>query len=224
MSAIASSRRDRRRRGNTVVTVLAGLLIVAAALGFAPVQSNEAPPAALGGYELHFTNGFGETVHATGDDARFRVETPDASERAALIPLGDVDDDCSVDPCFDGLLCNALKRCQLPPKEGEECVFGDCAPGLRCSSGSNTCVVLPEEGEACLENRCASGARCESSPEDPEGTCVGLTANDEMCMGHSECASGYCPNGFCWPVPGLGDDCQGAGYCAPASRPSRYAR
>jgi hypothetical protein len=123
---------------------------------------------------------------------------------------------CDQRECADELWCIDGLRCVAAPEEGEPCLFGSvCADGIVCQLESGLCVAPPEEGQPCVENTCASGSWCDTAM-DPTGVgiCAPRLANDEMCSGHRQCQSGYCPNGFCWPVPLEGEGCEGAGLCA----------
>jgi len=124
---------------------------------------------------------------------------------------------CFERSCDERLTC-INETCRGPAEEGEICFAGRvCAEDYRCDPTLDVCVpldALPDEGEVCASGQCIEGTQCLSTADDPEGTCIALYANDEMCSGHSQCASDYCPNGFCWTVPGLDDDCGSDGRCA----------
>jgi hypothetical protein len=120
---------------------------------------------------------------------------------------------CWGTPCEAELLCNEGNVCQSPPGEGQPCLFGFvCTEGLVCAPLEGLCMPPPAEGQPCPAGECADGAWCDTST-DPDGICTARRANDEPCTGHRQCQSGYCPNGFCWPLPLEGDGCQGAGIC-----------
>lgn len=99
-------------------------------------------------------------------------------------------------------------------QEGERCDSSGCEPGLACGFafdlGFPVCARLPGLGQPCDEGDCSVGARCDDDTE----TCVSLTADGEPCMGHRECASVYCPAGFCEPRPIAGSACGLDGVCA----------
>jgi hypothetical protein len=125
-------------------------------------------------------------------------------------------EDCSQRPCEELLWCNDASRCVPAPEEGQPCLFDSiCAEGSVCDSGSLVCVAPPPEGQPCASGTCAEGSWCDVAM-DPMGVgiCAPLRANDEMCSGHRQCQSNYCPNGFCWALPLEGDGCEGAGVCA----------
>ncbi|MEM7153991.1 MAG: hypothetical protein AAF799_14165 [Myxococcota bacterium] len=125
-------------------------------------------------------------------------------------------EDCSQARCAGDLYCNDFNFCQDAPGLDELCLFGNiCAFGLACDVPINRCVALPEADQPCLDNRCAAGSWCLSSADDPDGTCIAPALNGEMCSGHSQCESGYCPNGFCWPRSGAGESCAEGELCAP---------
>lgn len=127
------------------------------------------------------------------------------------------------EPCLGGNFCGEdlqcdfdANRCVELPLAGEPCLNGSrCADGLRCDFDSSRCVELPLAGEPCLQGECATEAWCQTTMEDPDGTCVPPVAVGEMCSGHRQCESGFCPNGFCWALPLEGEDCEGAEVCAP---------
>ncbi|MCA9653280.1 MAG: hypothetical protein KC501_25420 [Myxococcales bacterium] len=123
---------------------------------------------------------------------------------------------CANDRCEDELFCNESSRCQAPPGEGEPCLLGSiCEQGLQCDFEADRCAEPPPIGAACVQGECALGAWCETSAEDPVGTCVAPVPLGEMCSGHRQCSSGFCPNGFCWARPGLDESCAEAQVCAP---------
>lgn len=125
--------------------------------------------------------------------------------------------------CADDERCDdASATCVALPGLGESCEDdGQCAPGLGCryEEGevfSATCIALPREGESCSQlGLCADDLRCDFDPLSTESTCVGPTPQGGACSGHLECASGYCPAGFCSALPGEGDSCAGTFACAP---------
>lgn len=125
-------------------------------------------------------------------------------------------EDCSQRPCGDRLYCDDADRCVAAPGEGRPCLFGVlCADGVVCEPQTTRCVAPPEEGRACIQGECAPGTFCDVAM-DPTGVgiCTARRANDEPCSGHRQCQSGYCPNGYCWPIPLEGDDCRGTDACA----------
>jgi hypothetical protein len=100
------------------------------------------------------------------------------------------------------------------PGEDQPCLYGyACAEGLVCDV-EVLCVVPPAEGQPCASGECVTGSWCDISM-DPNGVgiCAARKPNDDMCSGHRQCQSGYCPNGFCWPLPLEGDACDGSGVC-----------
>jgi hypothetical protein len=96
----------------------------------------------------------------------------------------------------------------------------ECAQGLVCfnSECRDPCTVQTVgEGESCETAVCAPGLECFSDDEVPP-TCLpdgggGGLGVGEPCMGHSECASGSCPAGFCAELPGAGEPCTEDGGC-----------
>lgn len=125
-------------------------------------------------------------------------------------------EDCREVPCEEPLVCDEANVCAPAPEAGEPCAFGFlCATGLVCDLEDTSCALPPEEGEPCPEGTCAGRAWCDTSDPLGVGVCTARRALDEPCAGHRQCESNYCPNGFCWPAPLEGDDCQGTGACAP---------
>lgn len=120
---------------------------------------------------------------------------------------------CTERRCSEELICNQASTCQVRPSAGSPCVYGECALGATCDFETDLCRELPLEGEPCLFNDCDFGLWCQSTSDDPEGTCRAPIATGEMCSGHSQCASGFCPNGFCWPRALEGDDCSDGTTC-----------
>lgn len=119
---------------------------------------------------------------------------------------------CSERPCESHLWCSDLNVCVTAPEAGEPCLYGSiCAAGLVCDP-EGLCAPPPEEGQPCPAGVCAFGSWCDTATA-PTGICAPRRANDEQCSGHRQCLSSYCPNGFCWPLPLEGDDCQGTDLC-----------
>ncbi len=124
---------------------------------------------------------------------------------------------CQGRPCDDELWCGDGDRCIAAPGEGQPCLFSSiCEEGLVCTDfDAGTCVAPPEAGAPCVQNECATGSWCETTPDDPVGVCAVAQPTGEMCSGHRQCQSNYCPNGFCWEAPLAGESCAGANVCAP---------
>lgn len=100
------------------------------------------------------------------------------------------------------------------PGLGDPCTRDDCSEELYCHPTMRVCTERPEIGEACL-GTCAEGATCrEDPPGSSEAVCVEATENGLACMGHFECASQYCPAGFCDDLPEVGESCRGTSLCA----------
>jgi hypothetical protein len=76
----------------------------------------------------------------------------------------------------------------------------DCLPGLKCHYCTRVCYPRGEVGEACVEpDGCRSGLTC-------AGVCVEPSGLGEPCR--AVCADGnVCENGFCVPLPTLGEMC-----------------
>ncbi|MEM7158526.1 MAG: hypothetical protein AAF799_37145 [Myxococcota bacterium] len=113
--------------------------------------------------------------------------------------------------CAPGLYCRAgictdVALIDTPPVQaalGEPCPDRWCEGGSYCNANS-ICQRLPTVGEPCWSRECYN-ARCESVED--EWVCVPRIAEGEQCRGHSQCATGYCPAGFCLPRPKLGEEC-----------------
>lgn len=120
---------------------------------------------------------------------------------------------CSNAPCADGLWCNGNDNvCHAPGGEGDTCDVG-CREGLVCNYDADLCEAPPSVGAPCPWGECATGAWCDFAAT-PEGVCRAGAALAEPCMGHRECASGYCPAGFCDRLPALGESCRETFACA----------
>lgn len=129
-----------------------------------------------------------------------------------------------ISDCSPGLRC--FGTCEDPCGDGngsgaglgQPCTERGCDAGLLCDFGATeTCLARPGVGERCVQNQCEQGAFCDTvDPLDPmsESRCFGPRAIGESCRGHAQCASEYCPAGFCAEPPDLGEPCAGAGVCA----------
>lgn len=124
--------------------------------------------------------------------------------------------------CDQGLVCaydeNELEYhtiCIDPcaPSQRPNCNTVRCDDGLFCDWENSRCVVPPGDGESCFQGNCAEGTFCRFDPVAQDNLCVAPGAYNDPCMGHSECASGYCPAGFCKSPPQRGEICE-AGACA----------
>ncbi len=131
------------------------------------------------------------------------------------VPFVSEGQSCDNAQCGEGLRCNEQRVCTLPPGPGQLCLWGsECNEDAVCNFDTGLCLALPEAGASCINNSCADGTWCQTTPEDPDGTCSLPVASGEMCSGHSQCDSRYCPNGFCQDRPGDGEDCMLVGICA----------
>jgi hypothetical protein len=93
--------------------------------------------------------------------------------------------------------------------EGLACVAGRCEP----SHVAETSSGLPGPGEPCTENaECDETAWCESGPD--EALCRALAEVGDLCMGHPECQTRYCPAGKCDELPTEGELCGANTLCA----------
>jgi len=120
---------------------------------------------------------------------------------------------CNSVSCGEDLYCDELAVCRGPAALGESCRYVPCVTELVCDFQlGDTCREPPGVGQLCISGECADEAACDFT--DGVGTCVAAAPDGEACMGHLECASEYCPRGFCEPRPGLGDDCSELFVCA----------
>jgi hypothetical protein len=159
------------------------------------------------------------------------VDPPRTCERTCYMYTGDADlnEPCeysysgSVSPCATGLECNGAS-CQDPCEDweathfaaaGDSCLERSCDEELFCNE-NQVCQALPVAGEPCFNGACASNATCDQSDPDPMlWTCTDLVVLGDPCSGHGQCDSGYCPAGFCAPLPGRGESCEGTSVCGP---------
>lgn len=128
-----------------------------------------------------------------------------------------------VNDCAQGLSCSG--SCVNPcggddpgvyAGEGESCQSRPCGAGLQCNFQSDRCERIPAVGELCPLGQCEGEAFCEVvDPVDPlsERQCFAPAPLGEMCRGHDQCESGYCPNGFCSLRPGEGESCASTQVC-----------
>lgn len=126
--------------------------------------------------------------------------------------------------CDGGLRCRdgiCVERCPAALGLDAPCRDGVCDEGLFCYESDEglepQCQTKSAEGGSCVGGRvCAEGLRCfVPDPADPTvATCELLGEANAPCMGHRECATGYCPAGFCADLPSEGDDCRGTDVCA----------
>jgi len=172
-------------------------------------------------YPLHGDVPAGETCEQSSDysncaqglECRFDDCDQDGNcvGRCADPCLGACATDCGDDArCIDG-------NCEPLPGIGQDCSEYGCASGLVCffDEGGARCGRAPELGDDCTEvGECAEDLRCDRDPMTGEGTCVGPTALGSPCTGHTQCASGFCPAGFCDELPGEGDSCEGTFACS----------
>lgn len=193
-----------------------------------------------GGYE---GDSYDETLPASLDEDCIRRITQRIQAADCSLQFSALGSDCSdfcfpiVGPRFAGEECNSQEDCgrnllchrgeckdpclAKDPAEGDPCDGGnDCGAGLYCSNEDGgdlgVCLGYPVAGQTCYFGDCAAGLRCDQNGGD-EGTCVALTPADNPCMGHRECASGYCPGGYCAELPGAGQPCGADGACAPGA-------
>jgi hypothetical protein len=96
---------------------------------------------------------------------------------------------CGVTSCPDGEGVGCNGICVDPCENPNPSPCGACDAQSVCDEGSGTCVPLPE-----------------------------LAPLDEPCSGHTDCASGFCPAGFCATLPVEGESCASGGMCVVGSR------
>jgi hypothetical protein len=194
-----------------------------------------------GGYEGGYEGGYDEPLPISLDedcvrklarridevDCSLQFTETDCSEFCSPVvgPRQEGEPCARQDECGRGLVCHR-DECRDPclvrdPVEGDPCDGGnDCGPVLFCANedgdSSGVCVAYPVAGQACYFGDCAPGLRCEQDGT-VNGTCVALTPLGDACMGHLECASRYCPAGFCRDLPPPGSPCGAGGACAPGS-------
>lgn len=125
---------------------------------------------------------------------------------------GQLGDPCSDTGCDTGLSCGFDGRCRTLGDIGSSCDEVGCREGLLCDygDGNGTCAAPPPAGEPCLSGECARGAFCD--PTDFT-LCIAAQPLATPCTGHRQCASGYCPAGFCDERPQVGDPCAGSLVC-----------
>ncbi len=122
--------------------------------------------------------------------------------------VGDLCDDV---PCADGYRC--FDEICLPLGDvGEDCSVQPCRSELRCQplSGALRCVVVRPVGETCSPDptqRCVTGAACVA------GRCVDSAPTGTACWDSAQCAAtDWCDpsRGICAPRSGEGEPCRGA--------------
>lgn len=123
--------------------------------------------------------------------------------------------------CGRGLRCHrgvCTDPCAVqPPAEGDPCesFSSQCGDDLVCASDESEwgiCAALPGVGAPCIDGRCVAGASC-----GDDGVCFEPAADGEPCSGHRQCASRYCPAGFCASAPAPNQPCGANDACAPGS-------
>lgn len=146
---------------------------------------------------------------AEGLDCAYEYE----SDTATCVEPAALGESCQAVRCSDGLYCDETSSCRGPAELGESCNWVPCITALVCDyEFGTTCRERPAAGQACISGECEDGAVCDFASGAP--SCVAAAVNGEACMGHVECASEYCPRGFCEARPGLGDDCSDLFVCA----------
>lgn len=173
-----------------------------------------------------------------------RCQSPDVS--LADVDVDDATDpgDCRVDPCADGLICNAVtgvcENCALDEQCEEFAVChatervctcragyvrcgGGCVPENSVQSCAGPCQPCPEveHGEAvCVQQTCSASCEegfflCEEGCDGSPGTCV-------ECLDNTHCTdpdAPVCNQGVCGTCAS-NDDCagvEGKPICDPAS-------
>jgi hypothetical protein len=112
---------------------------------------------------------------------------------------------CPLGICTEDAICDA-GICRAIPGEGQRCLLSTCAEGLVCDTADDTCRRLPGAGQPCVNGQCVEGARCVFDVMGI-GVCEPLAGNGQPCMGHGDCVSEFCPNGFCAVRGSEGDPC-----------------
>ncbi|MBI2388501.1 MAG: hypothetical protein HYV09_02690 [Deltaproteobacteria bacterium] len=105
--------------------------------------------------------------------------------------------DCASGFCIDGTCCDGActDQCKACDNAGS---LGTCSDTAGAPHGTRTsCAPYTCGGGACLtgctsDAQCLAGNRCDSA-----GTCVPTLANGKGCTRASECASGFCVDGYC---------------------------
>jgi hypothetical protein len=105
--------------------------------------------------------------------------------------------DCASGNCVDGRCCDSActeqcKACDVSGSLGF-CTNVTGAPhGARTSCAPYTCSVGSCLAGCTTDAQCNAGNRCDST-----GTCVATLTNGKVCTRASECASGFCVDGYC---------------------------
>jgi hypothetical protein len=114
--------------------------------------------------------------------------------------------------CLDGLVCAGDGKCRVPLTVNAGCSRSPdaipCAPGLWCSTATDTCVALGgDEGEPCAlaGDACKSGLTCARADLtcDPNRgppcarVCRAALPAGSHCQDRHECASDTCLRGTC---------------------------
>jgi hypothetical protein len=129
--------------------------------------------------------------------------------------IGSRGEPCGARGCAEGLWCDfgdSPPSCKEVAAAGESCMGRPCDDASWCDFTDNRCRPLPGEGEACGPSGCREGTFCDTF--DPEPTCRALGDAGDPCRGHAQCNTGYCPAGFCAPIPREGESCAGTSACA----------
>lgn len=113
--------------------------------------------------------------------------------------------------CDDGLDCGPDGLCRARGELGADCSFVGCVDGLLCNYDIMRCAEPPAAGLPCLSGECAPGAWCDNSLDF--SLCVAGLPLGDACTGHRQCATGFCPAGFCDARPALGESCAGTLVC-----------
>jgi len=131
---------------------------------------------------------------ATDDD--------DACERPCLLYHGEID---VGEPCRAAMdTVDSYSECS----QGLRCDVTECTSHDMCTG---TCV------DPCVDSGFTTSGGDDDDCDPTGGSCMPSpdgAADDEPCTGHAQCQSGYCPAGFCAPLPEAGESCAGTFACA----------
>jgi hypothetical protein len=165
----------------------------------------------------------GGTCDPTGHCVSCGDNTCSAGENCGNCP-----GDCG---CPGGQVCQG-STCCAPSCTGKTCgpngCGSTCPPGCATNFSCNANGVCVQTS-GCGNGSCAASENCVSCPQDctvpgklccPDGTSKDCCTSDDCVGDPSLCTIGFCgPDGTCGTQflcsPGLGDCCDGAGFCNP---------
>jgi hypothetical protein len=140
-----------------------------------------------------------------GDRCFLDEECADDEARCAQPPPEDPD---------EPQVISVAGECTLPPGVGDDCSSEPCRDGLYCDYDADepVCAVLFDVGEMC-----DYGGQCRSGICDVDNLCAAPLANGEACADHNQCLSGFCDfydTLQCADKRALGEDCLSDFECA----------